>query len=181
MVLMEDPKAKDRSLMARQKSLCNGQRTGSQCAYYWALRKKTDTVNPDAQRKGETIRYCTFDQAEVTFLGDGGSDMAVACTGYAPSNRQYAPEFEAFEPMTPEEIDELERKQTAGEPLPLPPEEPPVPGLPLNHFDERTPAPASAESPASTVWSMASVGDRTTLILGLALLGYSAIHLFVNR
>lgn len=167
MVLMEDPKAKDRSLMSRQKSLCNGQRTGHQCVHYWALRKKSTTVNPDAQRKGETIRYCMYDTSEVTFLGDGGDDMAVACTGYSPSERVYAPEFETFEPMTPEEIDELERKQLAGEPLPEPPSDPPVPGLPLYLDGASLSAPPAASSSSSSPAPVGTPSFWTALLNGL--------------
>jgi hypothetical protein len=133
-LLIEDPLAKDRSLMLRQKVLCNGQRTGLQCEHYWGLLKKTDTVNPDAQRSGEKVRYCLVDRAEATFLGDGGSDMAVACTAFKPSRRVYDATFEDFNPMTPEDIIELERKQKAGEPLPQPVECNPIPGDPTGHL-----------------------------------------------
>lgn len=146
-LLNEDPKAKERSLMFRQKVLCNGQRTGFQCEYYWGLLKKTDTVNPDAQRKGETIRYCLRDPSEATFLGDGGSDQAVACTSYKPSKRVYDEKFESFHPMTPEDIVELERKQMAGEVLPEPEYGDPVPGDPTGHLPP-SPAPASASTPS---------------------------------
>ena len=148
MQLFEDPKAKDRSLMSRQPTLCNGQRTGFQCKMYWAMRKKIDTVNPDALAKGEVNRFCLNDRAEITFLGDGGADMAVQCTCYEPNwSRKYDEEFESFKPLEPEEIAELERKQAAGEPLPEPASLPPIPG------GELPEQPKTTSTQSTSFWS----------------------------
>ena len=104
---IEDPEAKKKSLMLKQKTFCNGQATGKQCKFYWAMTKLMDVPNPDHLRSGENLRYCLVDVGDATFLGDGGSDMAVYCNKYEPSKTEYDPDFEEYRPLTPEEIADL--------------------------------------------------------------------------
>ncbi len=100
---IEDPKARERSLMHKQLPLCNGEATGCQCKHYWAITKKVDVPNSDQLRKGENIRYCLVDTSDATFLGNNGADMAVYCNRYEKSERFFDPNYEVYNPLTPEE------------------------------------------------------------------------------
>ena len=99
--------------MLKQKRLCNGESTGFQCKHYWAFRTLLDVDNPDHLRKGENARRCLVQLGEFFEMGDGGSEMAVYCNRFEPSERPHDPEFESFKPMTPEEIRRLEVEYVA--------------------------------------------------------------------
>ncbi len=103
----EDPVARKKSLMLKQKTCCNGEATGYQCKYYWNLIKKIDVPNPDHIRNGEKLRFCLVDPAEVTDLGEGGVDMAVYCNRFENSSLPYDSSFEVYNPLSPEEVEGL--------------------------------------------------------------------------
>ena len=108
----KDPKADARSLMNKQKFMCNGEATGLKCRHYWASVLKIDAVNPDALRTGEKHRKCLRVPGVIIDLeGDNIPEMAVKCDQYDPSpfwaRRSYDPDFEKYNPMTPEEIDAM--------------------------------------------------------------------------
>lgn len=130
--ILTDPAAKRRSLMLKQKSLCDGCATGYECKHYWALVYKMDTPNPDHLRQGERARFCLLTPSRdgPIDLGDGGSDMAVYCNHYEPSNREFDSNFNQFNPLTPEEVSELEERDPS-DPLPRVVEPDQVPRLPI--------------------------------------------------
>lgn len=108
-----DEKAKDRSPMLRQLTLCDGQRDGYECKHYWRQVVRKDVLNPDNLRKGETYRYCKLamgapDHNMAMFI-NGTSELAVECTEYCKDRRRpYDEKADAYAPLTPEEIQALQ-------------------------------------------------------------------------
>lgn len=129
--LFEDPKARARSLMHKQKSICDGCQTGYQCRHYLEQTLKVDAPNSDHLHQGETVRFCLLIQAHGSplDLGDGGADMAVRCNHYEPSNRAYDPQG-AYKPLTPEEVAALEEEQKAAADAQAPTTPAPEPAAP---------------------------------------------------
>lgn len=108
-----DPNAQARSPMLRQLTVCDGQRDGHECKHYWRQVVKKDTLNPDNLRKGETYRYCLRalnapDHNMAMFI-NGTSELAVECTEYRKDRRRpHDPNVDAYDPLTPEEIQALQ-------------------------------------------------------------------------
>jgi hypothetical protein len=139
-----DPKAESRSLMHKQKVLCNGQANGHPCKHYWTMIRIVPSHNPDFLKLGEKLRFCRAWGAEPLEFGEGTTELAVHCSTYEPdTNRKFDPAFEEYRPMTEDEASE------AGLHLPAPPLATPVAPL---AFTTSTPAPAPAvtSSTAST-------------------------------
>jgi hypothetical protein len=107
-----DPNAEKRSVMLKQPSFCNGEATGFACKHYWTVIMRVDVQNPDHLRTGEKVRRCLVIAPEIIELGDGTRELAVHCSRYEQdTNRPYDPDFEEYNPMSPEEIDALKEEQ----------------------------------------------------------------------
>lgn len=120
-----DPKAESRSLMHKQKVLCNGQANGQPCKHYWNMIRIVPSHNPDFLKLGEKLRFCRAWGAEPLEFGEGTTELAVHCSMYEPDPaRKFDPQFEEYKPMTEEEA------ESAGLNLPAPPL--PVPVSPLD-------------------------------------------------
>lgn len=131
-----DPKAESRSLMMKQKVLCNGQATGHPCKHYWTMIRIVPSHNPDFLKLGEKLRFCRAWGAEPLEFGEGTTELAVHCSAYEPDkSRQFDSAFEEYKPMTDDEANE------AGLHLPAPPLAEPVSPF---AFTTSTPVPASA-------------------------------------
>lgn len=103
-----DPNAEKRSVMLKQPSLCNGEATGFACKHYWTVIMRVDVQNPDHLRTGEKVRRCLVIAPEIIELGDGTRELAVHCSRYEQdTSRPYDPAFEEYNPMSPEEIQDL--------------------------------------------------------------------------
>lgn len=104
MVMMkEDPKARERSLMYKNPTVCDGQRDGKQCKHYWFSISRIDVINPDELRRGRKDRFCILLGTPYS-MGDGSSEMATYCNQYDPSDKDYDPVFAINNPMTEEEV-----------------------------------------------------------------------------
>jgi hypothetical protein len=104
-----DPKDRKRSLMLRQKPLCNGAQTGQKCKHYWSTIAKIDSLNVTALKNGEKTRRCLVIAPEIVELGDNGQEQAVFCDRYvADPDRLFDPSFEDYKPLTQKEIDAVD-------------------------------------------------------------------------
>ena len=104
-----DPKDRQRSLMMRQKPLCNGAQTGQKCKHYWSTIAKIDSLNVTALKNGEKTRRCLLIAPEIVELGDNGQEQAVFCDRYvADPDRLFDPSFEDYKPLTQREIDAVD-------------------------------------------------------------------------
>lgn len=111
-----DPKAESRSLMHKQKVLCNGQATGAPCKHYWNMIRIVPSHNPDFLKLGEKLRFCRAWGAEPLEFGEGTTELAVHCSMYEPDlKREFDPHFEDYSPMNEEEAEQ------AGLSIPSPP------------------------------------------------------------
>lgn len=99
-----------RSLMHKQKPLCNGAATGECCKHYWAIVRIVPSHNPDFLKSGEKLRFCRAWGAEPLEFDDGQEGMAVKCNIFEPDpKRLHDPDFESYTPLeTPAEADEDE-------------------------------------------------------------------------
>lgn len=97
-----------RSLMHKQKPLCNGAATGECCKHYWAIVRIVPSHNPDFLRSGEKLRFCRAWGSEPLEFDDGQEGMAVKCNIFEPDpKRLHDPDFETYTPLdTPAEDDE---------------------------------------------------------------------------
>jgi len=111
--LIYDPKAEGRSLMLSQESICNGHSTGVQCVHYWAMVQKVESANPDFLRTGSKRRLCICSPGNyIEFVAE--TELPVKCNKYLPSLNEYEPDFETYNPLTPEEIKEIQEKDVEG-------------------------------------------------------------------
>jgi hypothetical protein len=110
MGLIFDPLAEKRSVMLQQHSLCNGHQNGKQCQHYWVMRQKMESANPDFLRSGEKKRMCTLSPGfPVEFIAD--TELPVECNRYTPSLKKYDAAFEEYNPLTPDEIADIQQKE----------------------------------------------------------------------
>lgn len=116
-MLREDPKARERSLMYKIPTVCDGQRDGKQCKHYWMSISRIDVVNPDELRSGRKDRFCILLGTPYS-MGDGGSEMATYCNQYEPGLYDHDPSKAINNPMTEQEVLELR-----GEAKPVTPKE----------------------------------------------------------
>jgi hypothetical protein len=99
-----DPKAEARSLMHKQKVLCNGQANGKPCRYYWTMIRIVPSHNPDFLKLGEKLRFCRAWGAEPLEFGEGTTELAISCSMYEPDKkRKFDSKFEEYMPMTEDE------------------------------------------------------------------------------
>jgi hypothetical protein len=136
-----DPKAESRSLMMKQKVLCNGQATGTPCKHYWTMIRIVPSHNPDFLKQGEKLRFCRAWGAEPLEFGEGTTELAVHCSMYEPdASRKFDPHFEDYKPMTEDEA------QQAGLHLPAPPL-----AVPVSPLDFTSATTTSTAAPAAAV------------------------------
>lgn len=102
-MIIEDPKDRERSLMFKKPTVCDGQRDGFQCKHYWFFISRVDVANPDALRTGRKDRFCVFNGGTFP-MGDGGSELAVECNKYERSETPYTDTYKTNNPMTEDEI-----------------------------------------------------------------------------
>lgn len=107
-MLVENPEEDKISLMNKQKCLCNGEETGKQCQHYWVFIHKVESNNPASLRMGEVKRVCLISSAYPIEMAS--DEMAVMCNMYQSSNRDYTPETEQYNPVTPEEYKKLHQE-----------------------------------------------------------------------
>jgi hypothetical protein len=124
-VLIDDPKAKDRSLMLKKPSICNGQATGHPCKHYWFHTQKVESNDPDALKDGEKHRACLISPGFPVEFSD--EEIPHVCNQYEPRRKRglagffgakvpYDPSQEEYNPLTPEEIAALRSQDST--PLP---------------------------------------------------------------
>lgn len=118
-----DENVRKRSLMLQKPRLCNGEANGQECTHYFQCTVPLEVQNADHLHRGETTRMCLL--IKITGkdgsggpmdLGDGGCEMPTACNRYEPSARRYTP-TEAYEPLTPEQIEALANDEASDEAL----------------------------------------------------------------
>lgn len=109
-VYRDDEEDRKKSLMYKQKTLCNGEATGYQCKHYWYMVLPIDVHNSTVLRHGEKSRLCTvIDTADgMRLQGESGPELPVICNRYEPCGRKFDAAFEEFNPLTEEELDAIE-------------------------------------------------------------------------
>lgn len=122
-----DPEADKRSLMLKQKALCNGQRNGRACVHYWTHVEKVESANSDNLRRGEIYRSCVFPGGGAPLQSHemSADQLATECNqfkarrlpilqrplawlGMVEDQGKYDPEYEDYKPLSPEEIKTLQ-------------------------------------------------------------------------
>lgn len=103
----DDRLSREASLMTAKPKLCNGQATGFQCKHYWGQGMAIDVPNAHHLRYGRKNRLCLVMASEHWDLGEEGREMLHYCTLYEPSTRKYDPDFEVFNPLSPEDAEAL--------------------------------------------------------------------------
>ena len=111
--------SRERSLMFRAKQImCNGAKTGQCCKHYWAGRRIPPSATPHLLKHGEAIRMCRAFGAEPLEFDDGLEGMFLQCNIYeADEKRPYDENFEKYDPITNEEVAELENEAVQARPL----------------------------------------------------------------
>lgn len=151
-----DPKAESRSLMHKQKVLCNGQATGKPCKHYWTMIRIVPSHNPDFLKLGEKLRFCRAWGAEPLEFGEGTTELAVHCSMYEPDEkRSFDSHFEEYQPMTDTEA------QQAGLDLPAPPLAVPVSPLGFG-VQTSTPLPIASVSTSTHAFTAADAAEEST-------------------
>ena len=115
-----DPEAEKRSLMMAQKVICNGQKTGVRCKYYWRLTRQISAINPDFLREGERVRVCNL-LAPGDFIALEEGELPVRCNNYVPHRRSllqiltgrgdngaYRPKDEEYNPLSTQDVQKLQ-------------------------------------------------------------------------
>lgn len=104
-----DPmEAQKRSLMHKQKVLCNGEKTGACCKHYWAITRIVPSLNADFLQVGEKLRFCRAWGSEPLEFEDGREGLAPYCNIYEPDEkRSYDAEFEEYKPITDQTLGNL--------------------------------------------------------------------------
>lgn len=103
-MVREDPKARERSLMFKKHTICDGQRDGFQCKFYWRTVDRIDVANPDEVRNGKTQRFCILLGNPPFSMSERGAEMSHDCNQYVASERPYVPEAVENNPMTTAEV-----------------------------------------------------------------------------
>jgi hypothetical protein len=123
--IVEDFEAEKRSLMAKAKPLCNGEKNGRSCVHYWAHVEKVESVNPDYLRRGELFRVCGFHPSIAHEMNQ--HQLAVECNRYAPRRLplfkrplavlglvkdpgKYDPNFEEYQPISAAQLKLLQEE-----------------------------------------------------------------------
>jgi hypothetical protein len=130
--LVVDPEAEKRSVMMRQKVLCNGEKNGRSCVHYWAHVEKVESTNADYLRRGEIYRVCGFHPSIAHEMRQ--DQLAVECNYYTPRRLpiwkrplallkivddpgRFDPSFEGYNPLTDEEIKQLQDQLPSTSPV----------------------------------------------------------------
>jgi hypothetical protein len=123
MPFIDDPGADARSLMLNAPSICNGEKTGHPCVHYWAVNQKFKAGNADTVRDGEKQRACTLvagwplewtsEEAPTKCNRyarrprPGLLALVQRAVGLAQGYEKPFTDFEAYNPMTWDEINKL--------------------------------------------------------------------------
>ena len=109
-VIHDSAAAVGRSLMHKQKVLCNGEANGVPCRHYWAVRRIVASQNSDFLTKGEKLRFCKAWGAEPLEFGDGREEQMVYCTEYVPrvDGKRYDADFETYSAISSEDLAALQ-------------------------------------------------------------------------
>lgn len=129
MTLINDPNSDARSLMNRKPCICNGEKTGIQCAHFWSVIQKFPAQNAEAVRDGDKRRACTMAPSFLFEFTD--VEKPTRCNRYEPRKEPglvaigkralaeafglkqgpgyvvFDEDFERFNPVTLEEIEKL--------------------------------------------------------------------------
>lgn len=137
-----DPQAESRSLMHKQRVLCNGQATGHPCTHYWSMIRIVPSHNPDFLKQGEKLRFCCAWGAEPLEFGDGTTELAVYCSKFKHDpSRHYDPDFEEYRPISDDDVVQIGLdKVKPNLPVPVSPLSP----MPTGIGTTSTPVPAPA-------------------------------------
>lgn len=108
-----DPDAAKRSLMLKQKPLCDGSQTGRQCKHVWLFKLRLDVENPDTLRDGERGRRCLIVVGDPVEFGEGGIEMPVYCNRYEPGDLPHDPSFDKYDPLSPADVEALRQEWEA--------------------------------------------------------------------
>lgn len=146
-MLREDPRARERSLMYKNPTVCDGQKDGHQCKHYWKTVDRMDVANPDELRKGKTQRFCILLGNPPFPMGERAAELSHECNQYVASDREYVAEPAENNPMTAAEVLAI-RAATPTDPL-LDPTEP-IPTVPPQPVTGSLPTAAPAESSPAT-------------------------------
>jgi len=128
---VQDEKAIALSEMHLRKVICNGEVTGVKCKNYWSFAAKTDALNAEMLKYGEKFRNCTVCPGYLVEF-DGWESMPHHCDRYVPDSslikrmfsfikkiffgkRFFDPTFEDYNPITKEELTQLNKRAHAGE------------------------------------------------------------------
>lgn len=126
MSLIHDPEAERTSLMMQQPSLCDGQKTGVECHYYWRYVQKVESANPDYLKEGMKGRVCTVTPAYPIEMFS--EEKRTKCNFYKPRQlplltalgvalkvidhpHAYDPSAEEYNPLDVEEIKQIHSKR----------------------------------------------------------------------
>lgn len=129
-----DPEAEKRSLMLKQKALCNGEKNGRSCVYYWTHVEKVESANADNLRRGELFRACCYPGTGSTLHVHelSSEQFATECNQFVPRKLpiwkrplavlgmvadpgKYDAGYEDYNPLTPEEIRKLQKEHPSPE------------------------------------------------------------------
>ncbi len=114
-MLIDDPKALEKSEMAAKSPLCNGKATGTPCKWYWLHIAKVLSNNPDILRQGEFHRACLISPGFPVEFGE--EEIPHTCNFYEPRRHgitklfkkyRYNPIEERYNPLTPEEYKKIQ-------------------------------------------------------------------------
>ncbi len=128
--LYDSIEAQSKSLMHKQKVLCNGEASGVPCKHYWTLVQIASSAVPTHLRNGERTRSCTMLPSDPQVMDEGREGMAATCSRYEPdltpqydtrgiykdetfdvsqpTTRKYDPREEGFFPLSPTIIKQID-------------------------------------------------------------------------
>lgn len=135
-----DPEAEATSLMLKQQTLCDGQKTGRMCHHYHRFVQKVESANPDFLRLGQVGRFCKISEGFPIEMFE--QEKRVKCVDYTPRRLPilkaigvalriipdpyaYDGDVEEYAPITPEQQQEIfaKRKTKIADLLPPSPAE----------------------------------------------------------
>lgn len=121
--LYDSIEGQSKSLMHKQRVLCNGEASGIPCKHYWTLVQIASSAVPTHMKNGERTRSCILLPNDPQVMDEGREGMAASCNRYEPdqsphydtrgyykdemfdvskaTKRAYDPREEGFDPMSP--------------------------------------------------------------------------------
>jgi len=86
MTIIEDVNSDNRSLMNRATCVCDGEKNGIPCKYFWSVTQKFRAANADGLRLGEKNRSCTLTPSFL--LEFTSEELPTYCNMYEPRKTQ---------------------------------------------------------------------------------------------